>query len=60
MTREQNRILGLGEFENTRKNLVNKINNSKGSLKNQFLNELNTLMSDIYKDYFQKNKNNFY
>jgi hypothetical protein len=60
MTREQNRILGLGEFENTRKNLVNKINNSKGSLKNQFLNELNTLMSDTYKDYFPKNKNNFY
>ena len=60
MTREQNRILGLGEFENTRKNLVNKINNSKGSLKNQSLNELNTLMSDTYKDYFPKNKNNFY
>ena len=60
MTREQNRILGLGEFENTRKNLVNKINNSKGSLKNQYLNELNTLMSDTYKDYFPKNKNNFY
>jgi len=59
MTREQNKILGLGEFEKTRKNLINKINTAKVGDKTKFLTELNNLMKGTYQDFFGK-KQNYY
>ena len=59
MTREQNKILGLGEFEKTRKNLISKINTAKVRDKTKLLTELNNLMKSTYQDYFGK-KQNYY
>jgi len=59
MTREQNKILGLGEFERTRKNLISKINTAKVADKKILLTELNDLMKDTYQDYFGK-KQSYY
>jgi hypothetical protein len=59
MTREQNKILGLGEFEKTRKNLINKINTAKVGDKTKLLTELNNLMKGTYQDFFGK-KQNYY
>jgi len=59
MTREQNKILGLGEFERTRKNLISKINTAKVPDKKILLTELNDLMKDTYQDYFGK-KQSYY
>ena len=59
MTREQNKILGLGEFERTRKDLISKINTAKVGNKTKLLTELNNLMKDTYQDFFGK-KQNYY
>ena len=59
MTREQNKILGLGEFERTRKSLINQINTAKVGNKTKLLTELNSLMANTYQDFFGK-KQSYY